>query len=186
MVRNPPCNAGDAGSILGWGTKIPHTAELVSSSTTNYWSPHLCATTSKSVCLNKRSHMPQLRPNSAKEINQFSSVTQSCPTLWDPLDCTCQASLSTTNSQSLLRLMSIESVIPSFVIPFSCLQSFLASGSFPLSQFFASGGQSIGTSASVSVFPRNIQDWFPLWLTGIKSHHLEMIKSQLIQKLNWL
>ena len=54
--------------------------------------------------------------------------------------------------------------ISSSVIPFSsCLQSFPASGSFPLSQLFASGGQSIGASASASVLPMNIQDWFPLW-----------------------
>ena len=52
------------------------------------------------------------------------------------------------------------------VIPFSCLQSFPASGSFPISQFFASGGQSIGVSASASVLPMNIQDWFPLGWTG--------------------
>ena len=53
------------------------------------------------------------------------------------------------------------------VIPFSsCLQSFPASGSFQMSQFFASGGQSIGASASASVLPMNIQDWFPLGLTG--------------------
>ena len=57
--------------------------------------------------------------------------------------------------------------ISSSVIPFSsCLQSFPASGSFPLSQFFASGGQSIETSASASVLPLNIQDWFPLGWTG--------------------
>ena len=53
------------------------------------------------------------------------------------------------------------------VIPFSSyLQSFPASGSFPMSQFFTSGGQSIGVSASASVLPMNIQDWFPLVLTG--------------------
>ena len=52
--------------------------------------------------------------------------------------------------------------ISSSVIPFSThLQSFLASGSFPMSQFFASGGQSIGVSASASVLPMNIQSWFP-------------------------
>ena len=52
------------------------------------------------------------------------------------------------------------------VIPFSsCLQSFPASGSFPISQFFASGGQSIGASASASVLPMNIQDCFPLGWT---------------------
>ena len=57
--------------------------------------------------------------------------------------------------------------ISASVVPFSsCLQSFPASGSFPRSQFFASGGQSIGVSASASVLPMNIQGWFPLGLTG--------------------
>ena len=57
--------------------------------------------------------------------------------------------------------------ISSSVIPFSShLQSSLASGSFPVSQFFASGGQSIGIPASASVLPMNIQDWFPLGWTG--------------------
>ena len=57
--------------------------------------------------------------------------------------------------------------ISSSVIPFSsCLQSFPASGSFQMTQFFTSGGQSIGTSASASVLPMNIQDWFPLGWTG--------------------
>ena len=57
--------------------------------------------------------------------------------------------------------------ISSSVVPFSsCLQSFPAPGSFPMSQFFASSGQSFGPSASASVLPMNIQDWFPLGLTG--------------------
>ena len=57
--------------------------------------------------------------------------------------------------------------ISSFVVTFSSyLQSFPASGSFPMSQFFASGSQSIGVSASASVLPMNIQDWFPLEWTG--------------------
>ena len=57
--------------------------------------------------------------------------------------------------------------ISSSVVPFSsCLQSFPASGSFPMSQFFASGGQNIGVSASASVLPMTIQDWFPLGWTG--------------------
>ena len=65
----------------------------------------------------------------------ISSVTQSCPTIWDPWTAAGQASLSITNSQSLLKLISIESVLPSnissSVIPFSsCLQSFPASGFF--------------------------------------------------------
>ena len=60
--------------------------------------------------------------------------------------------------------------ISSSVVPFSsCLQSFPESGSFPMSQFFASGGQSIAVLASASVLPMNIQDWFPLGLTGWNS-----------------
>ena len=57
--------------------------------------------------------------------------------------------------------------ISSSVLPFSfCLQSFPTSGSFPMSQFFAQGGQNIGVSVSTSVLPMNIQDWFPLGWTG--------------------
>ena len=56
--------------------------------------------------------------------------------------------------------------ISSSVIHFSFLQSFPGSGSFPVSQFFSSGGQSIGISVSISVLPMNIQDWFPLGWTG--------------------
>ena len=63
-----------------------------------------------------------------------------------------------TYSQSLCKLMSIESVMP-FVIPFpSCLQSFPALGSFPVSQLFTSGSQSIGASVSASILPMNIQE----------------------------
>ena len=73
-------------------------------------------------------------------------------TLRAPWTVVCQAALSITNSQSLLKLMSIEwrchPALSSSLIPFSCLHSFPASGSFPMSQF-ASGGQSIGASASV-------------------------------------
>ena len=58
------------------------------------------------------------------------------------------------------------STISSSVIPFSCLQSFPASGSFQISQIFASGDQSIGVSTSTSVLPMNTKDWFPLGRTG--------------------
>ena len=82
-----------------------------------------------------------------------------------------QASLSITNPWSLPKLMSIESVMPSnhliLIIPFSShLQSFPESGSFPRSQFFTSGGHSIGVPASASVLPKNTQDWSSLWWTG--------------------
>ena len=81
-----------------------------------------------------------------------------------------QASLSITNSWSLLKFKSIRSVMPSnhvILIPFSSsLQSFPASGSFPMTQIFALGHQSIRVSASASVLPMNIQAWFPLGLPG--------------------
>ena len=81
------------------------------------------------------------------------------------------SSLSITNSRSLLKPMSIESVMPSSHLILCCPllllpQSFPASGSFQMSQFFVSGGQSIGISASTSVLPMNTQDWFPLGWTG--------------------
>ena len=82
-----------------------------------------------------------------------------------------QASLSITNSWSLLRLISIELVMPSNHLILCChfsshLQSFPSSGSFPMRQLFTPGGQSIGVSASASVLPMNIQEWFPLGWTG--------------------
>ena len=71
-------------------------------------------------------------------------------------------------------------IISSSVIPFSsCPQSFPASGSFQMSQFFASGGQSIGVSASTSVLPVNIQDWFPLGWTSWISLQSKGLKSLL-------
>ena len=103
---------------------------------------------------------------------QFSSV-QLLSHVWlfaTSWTAACQASLSITNSQSLLKLMSIESVKPSnhliLCCPLLLLPSiFLRTGSFQMSQFFASGGQSIGVSTSASVLPMNIQDWFPLGWT---------------------
>ena len=79
-----------------------------------------------------------------------------------------QASLSITNSQSLLKLMSIKLVMPSshLILFSSCPQSLPASGSFPMSQLFTWDGQSIGVSASASVLPMNTQDWSPSGRTG--------------------
>ena len=79
-----------------------------------------------------------------------------------------QASLSITNSsKSFPSSQWCHPTIPASVVPFSsCLQSCLASGSFQMSQFFTSGGQRIGVSASASVLPINIQDWFPLGWTS--------------------
>ena len=60
-------------------------------------------------------------------------------------------------------------IISSSVVPFSCFQSFPATGSFPMDQLFTSGGQSIGVSASTSVLPMNTQDWSPIGWTGWNS-----------------
>ena len=106
-------------------------------------------------------------------VMTFSSV-QSLSHAWlfvTPWIVARQASLSITNSQSLLKLMPIESVMPSSHLILCCPllllpQSLPASGSFPMSQLFASGGQSIGVSTSASVLPMNIQDWSPLGWTG--------------------
>ena len=105
-------------------------------------------------------------------INWFTSVTQ----LWltvTPWAAAHQASLSITNLQSLLtHIHQVGDVIqPSHPLssPSACHQSFLASGFFQMSQFFTSGGQGIGASASASVLPMNIQDRFPLGLTGLIS-----------------
>ena len=101
---------------------------------------------------------------------QFSSVTQSCPTLCYPWAVAHQASLSITNSWSPLKTMSIESVMPSNHLtlcrPLLLLPSiFHRSGSFQMNQLITAG-QSIGVSASASDLPMNTQDWSPLGWTG--------------------
>ena len=106
--------------------------------------------------------------------NQFSSVAQSCLTLWlTPWTAARLASLSITNSRSLLKLMSIESAMPSNCLilcrPLLLPSIFPSIRVFPVSQFFTSGGQSIGVSASASALPMNIRDWFPLGWTGLIS-----------------
>ena len=104
-------------------------------------------------------------------VIQFCSATQSCPTLCDPMDC------STSGFPVYHQLLELtpthvhwvsDAIQPSHpVVSFSSrLQSFPSSGSFQISQFFPSGGQSIGVSASTSVLPMNIQDWSPLEWTG--------------------
>ena len=97
---------------------------------------------------------------------RFSSVAQSCPTLCNPMDCSMPD--FPVHHQLPLNWW-CHPTISSSVVPFSCLQSFPASGTFPMSQFFPSRGQSTGVSASASVLPMNIQDWLPLWLIDLIS-----------------
>ena len=105
---------------------------------------------------------------SVKQSVQSLSCVRLFATLWTAAR---QASLSITNSRSLLKpcLSSqwCHPTISSSVVPFSsCLQSFPASGSFPIKQFFTSGSQSIGVLALGSVLPMNSHGWFPLGWTG--------------------
>ena len=104
----------------------------------------------------------------------YCSVTHSCLTLGPHglqharLPCPSQSPGVCSNSCLLSQWC--HPTISSSVVPFcSCIQSFPASGSFLMSQLFASGGRSIGVSASASVLPMNIQDWFSLGLTGLNS-----------------
>ena len=114
---------------------------------------------------------------------QFSSVAQSCPTLLQPHGlqlarppCSSPAPRVYSNSCPLNQWC--YPTISSSFVPFSsCLQSFPATGSFQVSQFFVSSGLSIGVSASTSVLPMNTQDWSPLGWTG-------WISLQSIQHLN--
>ena len=102
---------------------------------------------------------------------QLCSVAQPFPTLCDPMDCSTPGLpvhhlTPRVYSNSCPSSRWCHSTISSSVVPFSHLQSFPALGFFQMSQFFTSGGQSIGVSASASVPPMNTQDWSPLGWTG--------------------
>ena len=128
-------------------------------------------------CCSLRASHPCLLPQSLKvcfvhlclffcSFKYFSSVQL----IAIPWTAACQASVSVTNSQSPHKSMPLSQQchpnISSSVVSFSsCPQSFPASGSFPMSQFFAPSGQNIGASVSASVLPMNIQDWSPLGWT---------------------
>ena len=117
---------------------------------------------------------PQWTGNSNSFVG-CCSVMQLCWTLCDPMDC------STPDFPVLQHLLEfaqthvhwvsdVIQTISSSVIPFSsCLQSFPASGSFPMSQLFTAGGQGIGVLASAWVLPMNFQGWLPLGLTDLIS-----------------
>ena len=131
----------------------------------------------------------------------YCSVAQSCLALCDPTDCSspgcpvlhhllefAQNHVQWVGEIQLWGPLSRwDPIISSSVVHFtSCLQSFLESGSFPMSELFASGGQSIGASALASVLPKNIQDWFPLGWTGLISSlskgFSEVFSSATVQK----
>ena len=107
-------------------------------------------------------------------IDVSSVVAQSCLTLCDPMDCSTWLPRSSPTPRTCSNTCPLSRwchpTISSSVVPFSShLRSFPASGSFQMSQFFTSGGQSIGVLASASVLPVYVQHWFPLGWTGLIS-----------------
>ena len=130
-----------------------------------------------SLILQSLSQIPKGKGWPRNEIIFYQSVQFSCSVVSDsvtPWTVARQASLSVTNSWSLLKLMSIELVMPSNHLIFCCPLLLLPSvfpsiKVFSISQFFESGGQRMRASASASVLPMNTQDWFPLELTGLIS-----------------
>ena len=132
-----------------------------------------------------RKHPAVILPASAVVWLQFSSVTQSCSTLCNPMDC---STPGFPIHHQLLELTQThvhrvgDPTISSSAVPFSShLQSFPTSRSFQMSQFFTSGGQSIGVSASASVLAMNTQGWSPLgWTdwTSLQSKGLSRVFSR--------
>ena len=128
-------------------------------------------------------------------FNIFSSVQISCSVVSDSLQphglqharLPCLTPNPGAYSNSCPLSQWCHPTISSSVIPFSCLQSFPASGSFQMSQFFASGGQSIGVSASASVLPMYIKDWFPLEATTVYlKYRPTCMPRDLHQERSWL
>ena len=121
---------------------------------------------------------------------QLNSVTQSCLTLWphglQHARLPCPSPIPKAYSNSYASSQWCHPTISSSVHHFSfCLQSFPAPESFPISQFFPSGGQSIGALALASVLPMNIQDWFPLGFSGwisLQSKGLSRVFNTTVQK----
>ena len=117
--------------------------------------------------------LKQLFPQVQCRLCCCCSVTKSCVTFATPWTAACQASLSFTISQSLPKVKSIESMMSSNRLilchPLLLPSIFPSIRVFPNSQFLASCGQTIAASASASVLPMNIQDWFPLRWTGLIS-----------------
>ena len=119
----------------------------------------------------QRIKMWNLKIQTYRPVEQNSSWRMgTCLAIWGPMACSMPGfpvlHYLPEFTQTHVHWIS-DAIQPFFVIPFSfCLQSFQASGSFPMSQFFTPGGKKMGASASTSVFPMNIQDWFPLGWTG--------------------
>ena len=121
---------------------------------------------------------------------QYSSVAQSCPTLWlykpQHVSPPCPSPTPRVHPNPCPLIQWCHPTISFSVVPFSCPQSFPASWSFQMSHLFTSGGQSIGVSASTSVLPINTQDWSPLewigWISLQSKGLLRVFSNTIFQK----
>ena len=155
-------NAGDPVWSLGW--EDPLEKEMATHSSTLAW---------KIPWMEEHCRLPSLGSQRVRH-NWTTSLSLSSH-VWfylTPWTTAHQAALSSIISQTLLRFMSIElMMLSNYLILYCslsfCLPSFPPSGPFPMSWLFASDGQSIGVSVPALVFPINIQEWFPLGLTGL-------------------
>ena len=133
------------------------------------WHPYM--STGKTIGLTRQTFVGKVMSLLFNMLSAAKSL-QSCPTLCDPIDSSptrlpCPSPTPGVYSNSCTLSRWCHATIWSSVVLFSShLQSFPASGSFQMSRFFTSGGKSIGVSASASVLPMNIRDWFPLGWTG--------------------
>ena len=140
-----------------------------------------------------RTRFTQLRTVALSRQQQTSSVVQSCPTLCNPMNRSTPGlpvhHQLPESTQTHVHQVS-DAIQPSHPLSFSsCPQFFPASGSFQMSQLFASGGQSIGVSASTSVLPMNTQDWSPLGWTGwisLQSKGLLRVFSNTTVQKTWI
>ena len=182
--KEPACNAGDPGSIPGLGRSPGEVkgyplqySGLESQRVENdwvtftfaFWSHGWHIVSARYPCCEVSPHVHTVLWKEVTELCCYS-VAQSCPTVCDPMNCS-MPGLPVLHY--LLEFAHTHSrwcypTISSSVIQFSSyLQSFPATGSFPMSWFSVSGGQSIGASALASGLTMDIQGWFPLELTGL-------------------
>ena len=186
IVKKSACNKGDPGLIPGW--ENPLEEKMATHSSILAWRIPMDRGARWATVYRATKSQTWLTHNTHTYIVQFSSVQFNCSVvsyyLWphglQHARPPCPSPTARVYSNSSLLSRWCHPTISSSVVPFfSCLQSFPASGSVQMSQLFASGGQSIGVSASTSVLPVNIQDWFPLGWTGWISLQSKGLKSLL-------
>ena len=164
-----------------WAGLLPHAIYLISCYTSNT-SPHVFLPLHVLNTISSL-HFYCLHPQFSHSVMCDCLRPHEPQHAWPP----CPSPTCRVYSNSCPLHWWCHSIISSSVVPFSsCLQSFPASGSFPLSQFFVSGGQTTGVSASASVVPMNIQDWSPLgwtsWISLLSKGLSRVFSNTTVQK----